>query len=254
MYYVLKKDREYLKNTITELYYNQKMSQKEVSLVIGRSQRQVGKIMKKLRIPSRSISESVSGELNPFFGRHHDSKYHKTFVLCGKAFGHSPESNEKRRRTESGEGNHFYHKMHTLEAKSKMSAAARLRWSNPDYVKSMCAKWHRRPNLSEVLLDILLQKNFPGKWKYTGDGHEGITVNCRIPDWIRLDDKKGIIELFGKMFHDPKFFPGRDQETVLKDYDSVGYKCLIIMHTELKHPQTIIRKVLQFEGELCVSS
>ncbi len=94
-----------------------------------------------------------------------------------------------------------------------------------------------KPNLLEIKFDKFLQENFPNEWKYVGDGQFILSGKC--PDFININGKKIIIELFGNYWHkseDPK---------IRKDiFGRYGYKTLIIWENEFyKNPDNIKEKI-----------
>lgn len=94
-----------------------------------------------------------------------------------------------------------------------------------------------RPNKYETILNSFLQENFPGEWKYVGNGE--VIINRKNPDFININGKKAIIELWGDFFHrgqNPK-----DREKIFKEY---GYKTLVIWASEImKKPELLIPKI-----------
>ena len=141
----------------------------------------------------------------------------------------------------------FYRKKSHVERDSKFvfcSNKCRIEWmkingswpkgltcSTDDRVRRNHEEIHkilwRRPTMPEKILDMYLQDNFPGTWRYVGDG--SFTVGGYNPDFINAEGKKQIIEMFGDYWHrdqDPQ-----DRINLFKNY---GYDCIIIWEKEVK--------------------
>ena len=130
-----------------------------------------------------------------------------------------------------GKGNPFFGKKHSEET-----------------LKSILSQIHSKPNGAErILIDFL--RGFP--FKYVGDG--SLIIDGLNPDFINIDGKKQIIELFGHGFHDSRHklkkgkIPLRQTEEGRKDaFRQFGFDTLIIWDTELKHKEAVIEKVAAF--------
>lgn len=105
------------------------------------------------------------------------------------------------------------------------------------------------PNKPETILDELLQANFPNEYRFNGDYSQGVTLGGLIPDWINVNGKKQVIELFGEYWHDGKRRKVRWKSTEFGRkavYSQLGFECLIIWTNELKSPNEVIDKIRSF--------
>lgn len=135
------------------------------------------------------------------------------------------------------------------EYKAKMSAKQRKLWDNPEYStrqrKIMMAGMHIRPNKPETIIANLLNVLQPNQWQYTGDGTK--IIGGRNPDFWNGDHR--LIELFGDHWHSPKAFPDKlDEQGLIAHYANRGYKCLIIWERELKQPEGVVDKIMEYVG------
>lgn len=128
--------------------------------------------------------------------------------------------------------------------KTQLSMSSLALWENPEYIKHVTQGWARRPNRAELVLEDILNKNFP-QFKYNGNYNLGISLNRMIPDFVNTDGKKEIIEVFGDYFHRRNCPWKRSELGRIMAYNSMGYHCLIIWASELKKlsEEDIIAKI-----------
>ena len=129
-------------------------------------------------------------------------------------------------------------KLNTDESKKKESIALKEKWQTEDYVRKQMKARAVRPNKTEIFLESILNDNFPNEWKYVGDGE--VIIGGKCPDFININGKKEIIELFGDYWH--KGENPEDRKNIFKKY---GYHTLVIWEHELKD----IDKVLMIVKE-----
>lgn len=213
-----------------------------------------GKEMRKKR------RESNRGEGNPFYGRKHseESKRKMSKSKIGRWVGENspsygkPKSEEtKRKLSEALKGRLSPNKgiPCSEEAKKKVSRANKLNWSNPEFVKRMykLRSEKPKPNKVEKKLRQLLNKIQPHDWKYNGDFSQGISIGGKIPDFVNVNGKKAVIELFGQYWHSPLFNQNvpqhRTYDATIKHYKKYGFDCLIIWDEELQHMEQVKEKI-----------
>jgi len=174
------------------------------------------------------ISIALMGNNNPFYGKHHSiqtrkylSEKHKSMELL------MTDANKKKRNSglrpaKKGEYSH------TLETRRKMSEILKKRWQDPGYVMKQMKARGVVPNKMECILQRILNVMFPGEWKYVGDGQVIISGKC--PDFINVNGRKKIVELFGNYWHTPE--EAEDRKAIFKRF---GYETLIVWEHELKN-------------------
>ena len=118
-------------------------------------------------------------------------------------------------------------------------------WSNPEYIRKMISAQNRKPNKAELALEQILDELFPNQFAYNGDFRLGITLDRQIPDFVNVNGKKQVIELFGHYWHQS---PGRGATTKIKRYGKLGWKCLIVWDSELKNTDALKDKITAFVG------
>jgi len=104
---------------------------------------------------------------------------------------------------------------------------------------------NKRPNLIEQKLNNLLQENFPNQWKYVGGGE--VVVGELIPDFININGKKEVLELFGNYWHDPETTTDwrRTELGRIMHYNCYGFRCLVIWENDLINNPTGITKIIR---------
>ena len=130
----------------------------------------------------------------------------------------------------------------TEKLKKLMSIRSKKLWKDPDYVKKQMKANKVSPNGPELLLDFILQNNFPDEWRYVGDGQVIIEGLC--PDFINCNGRKKIIELFGGYWHNRKDIKWHQTEDGRKEvFSKIGFDTMIIWENELNNVPILIQKI-----------
>lgn len=132
------------------------------------------------------------------------------------------------------------YRQHQIEAQRKS-------WQNPDIVARRLAAASRHPNELEQKLISILDKHCP-QFKYNGDFSLGVILGGLIPDFVNVNGKKELIELFGDYYHSPEVTNNdwrRGELGKIMIYNALGWNCLVIWEHELKEltEDQIINKV-----------
>ncbi len=164
---------------------------------------------------------------------------------------HTNATKEKMARAHKGKNNHFFGKKHTEEAKRKNSKWHKKAYTDPEYKKmvienAMLGKKNRaiineqlKPNKPESKLLDFLALHHPKEWKYVGDG--SVVFGSKNPDFINVNGKKLIIELFGDYWH--RNDSVRKRMAVFKPF---GFRTLVVWERELKNQKALIKKINRF--------
>ena len=176
-------------------------------------------------------------ELSPILAQRKTGIYFKC-TICDKI-----TYRKKFRLTKQGkEITNFYcsGKCRILGLKKFGSWSKGLTCATDERVKDNHIKIHssltRFPNKAEMKLDEILQKAFPKEWKYVGDGR--FLIEGYSPDFINVNGKKQIVEMFGDYWHQ-----GQNPIKRINLFKQYGYKCVVIWERELKNPNAVIQKV-----------
>ena len=137
-------------------------------------------------------------------------------------------------------------KPHDKAYKEKQSLILKRLWKDPKYIQNQMRARGVRPNKYEEQLRLILGEILPGEYQYVGDGQFIISGKC--PDFININGKKKIIELWGDYWH-----KGENPQNRIDIFKPFGFDTLIIWTNELRDKETLKNKLLIFNGEVTVS-
>lgn len=146
---------------------------------------------------------------------------------------------------------------------SNMSKAQKKRYENPENrkktgiltkkamekkktIKAILKARHACPNKAEKYLDKYLQRILSDEYNFVGDGQ--FVLGGRCPDFLNINGKKKLIELFGDYWHSERTGKiKKEAENERVDYfKKFGYSTLIIWESELQNLSKLKEKVLTF--------
>lgn len=191
--------------------------------------------------------KSKEGKNNPFFGKHlsgtHKNKIRKGMQEVRKKETDFPELYNKKWLAEK----------YVEEEQTSWDIAEVLGCSKTAVLKGLhregiplkrsglrnLKKMHIKPNKLESKVNDILQRKFPGEWKYNGDPSKGLVLNNMIPDFINVNGQKAVIEVFGDFFHDPekafmKVGWKRQEFCRVALFSQLGYKTVILWESKIK--------------------
>lgn len=153
----------------------------------------------------------------------------------------SPEARKKMSLSRTGKKNHFFGKHHTEETKEKLRLTSRAQWQDNNFVSRWMTIRNLRPNKIEERLNAILQKEFPGTYKYVGAGEFILGGKC--PDFMNINGKKEIIELYGDYWHQED--NPQDRIDFFKQY---GYKTLVIWEHEIEKEEAVTTRIKEWQN------
>lgn len=103
---------------------------------------------------------------------------------------------------------------------------------------------------AEDKLESILDEICPGEFKYNGTGDLG-AIGYRLPDFVNVNGKKKVIELFGCYWHSCPIcgfdkIKKKNDKRIHQDYAKLGYDCLVIWEHELKDKSLLTDKIKTF--------
>lgn len=159
--------------------------------------------------------------------------------------GHKQTEETRKKISEFGKG-----KLHTIEHNKKVSEGLTRYYLNPANKQNLFKRLSIKPNLPERKIIDLLKTILPNEYKYVGDGQFILGGLC--PDFVNCNGQKKIIEVFGRVFHDPlvsfrKRVPIYQTEAGrYAVFAQFGYETLTIWDDELNDMKSIKDKILSF--------
>jgi G:T-mismatch repair DNA endonuclease (very short patch repair protein) len=123
--------------------------------------------------------------------------------------------------------------------KEIMRQRSKNNWQKEEFVRKQMRAHNIRPNRAEMHLSLMLEGMMPGHWKYVGDGEVIIAGKC--PDFINVNGKKLIIELYGDYWH-----KGQDPKDRARIFEPYGYRTLVIWESELKDVTKVKERINSF--------
>lgn len=103
----------------------------------------------------------------------------------------------------------------------------------------------KKPSRPEILLLDYLDNKYPRRWLYNGDGRCHMVIGRKVPDFVRADGIKEVIEVFGAPGFRHYF---GEEEIKVEHYKSYGYKCLVIWEWDCGLPIVLDKLFEEFEN------
>lgn len=101
------------------------------------------------------------------------------------------------------------------------------------------------PSGLERILMVYLDRRFPTIWKYNGDGSQGTRFGRRVPDFIRADGTKEVVEVLGGLGY---FHFLDDEEELRIHYRKYGVRCIVVWEWDCYIPGELDR-IFNGKGE-----
>lgn len=116
-----------------------------------------------------------------------------------------------------------------LKINKKRSITMLDKFKNDEtYLDNWIASCKLKPNKLELLFNDLLQEMFPNEWKYVGDFQ--FFLGGKNPDFMNVNGKKKLIELFGDYWHQ-----GEDPKDRINHFKQYGFDTLVLWESEIKN-------------------
>lgn len=192
------------------------------------------------------MSVAHIGERNAFFGRTHTEEARERIrqSRIGKptTAGRRTSPATRLRISEGRKG---------ISARSKTrSATYKALWANPDWaarrLRKIAEGRHRKPNKAELLLRDVLEALCPGDWRYVGDG--SFLIGRLNPDFVNVNGRKQVIELFGEYWHKQE-----EEARRIKVFAEYGFNALVVWQAELADLAALQVKLEAFVRSECVT-
>lgn len=126
--------------------------------------------------------------------------------------------------------------------KIKIGIASRRLWKDELFQKKMRSVRNIRPNKLEIKFNDLLESLFPNEYQYVGDFK--LWIDGKNPDFVNINGKKKLIELYGDYWH-------RDDNTQdrIDHFAKYGFETLIVWQSEFKDVDVLKNKLTKFHEQ-----
>lgn len=208
-----------------------------------KSQNSCPMIRKKLAIAQSKVTvpRGMSGKRHTEEARKAISKAQKenpSRGMLGKR--HTEETNRKNSNSQKeNPARGMLGKWHTKKARKAMSKGCKLAWLAPGYQRKQKEGRERKPNKPVQFLMELLNRLYPNDWKYVGDYQ--FFLGGKNPDFMNVNGKKKLIELFGDYWH-----RNDDPQDRIDHFKQYGFDILVIWERELKDMSMATFKINRF--------
>lgn len=136
------------------------------------------------------------------------------------------------------------------EHRQKISIRSKRMWQNEDYAKKIISAAHTCPNKQEKKLDALLQKHYPGDWRYTGSGD--VIIGGKSPDFMNCNGRKQVLLFHGIYWHlwkqqekNPLLTKEMVEQVDKDHYSKYGLDCRIIWEDDfIANPEMTLTSTL----------
>ena len=121
--------------------------------------------------------------------------------------------------------------------KKKASETAKAQRNDPEYVSKLMKSCQLKPNKAELLLDTIIQE-LTKDFVLNVDASV-MVLGGKIPDFVNINGKKQVIELFGDYWHSENITGRsreREEQLRINHFKKFGYATLIIWENEFTGP------------------
>ena len=251
------------RGNLIELYYHKNWSRYRIAQHLGVSDGVVRRLFREFGINFRSQITSVSkydiSKVAKLYNMGHSHQEIADMIGCTRQLitlklqGMSRTRSEARRIAQEKHpeawkdpAGKFTEQKRTISR--KIEVFARLN-QNIEFRRKRALAYNQRPNKMEEYLGKLIETACPNQYRYVGDGQ--IIINTLCPDFINVNGKKKVIELFGDYWHSPEVVRGNWKRTELGRImicNCYGFDCLVIWEHELKQKseEELIKTIKRF--------
>jgi len=152
--------------------------------------------------------------------------------------GHKSTKEQVQAQTDSLRA--FYASEEGKKVREGMSKSLKDDWKDPEFAKMMGEALHKKPNNVERDLQVVLDKHFPGEWKYVGDYQ--FWIGGKNPDFVNVTGKKQVIEIFGYYWHDDD-----EVEPRIAHFKEYGFDCIIFWEFDVYDEEEVVGRVKTFK-------
>lgn len=242
-------------NVLYKLYVTEKLSKSEIAHKLGMSYMQARYRLAKFNIPMRNHKQAgaISAQrylkrsqsmICPVCGKEFELAAYRlkqTTACCSMKCGRQLRLEQFRQAQQKRLANHpriekicpicGQHFTVNFSSRNRRKYCSD-RCKGVAWMLSLAKK--SKPTSPEQAIIDITDKYFP-QFKYNGRGDLGVTLARMIPDFVNVNGKKQVIEVFGDYHHTVLATNWKKTELGRKmAYNSIGYDCLVLWQSEIK--------------------
>lgn len=124
------------------------------------------------------------------------------------------------------------------DTRAKISKTLKGRRLSDDHARKLIqGRGHKPTDIERELTGLLSDQHLP--FRYCGDGQ--VIIGGKCPDFININGRKQLIEIFGRYWHDLL-----DPARRVAHFAQYGFNTLIVWDEELKFKDRLIRRLIRF--------
>ena len=179
------------------------------------------------------------GKKMPPMSENHKEKIRKS-MLGKNTFKKSKEARKKMSVAKQG-------CKRSKESVRKSNVGIKAAWANPEIrdkqVRAIILGNKISANKVEVKMWDIINKMYPNEWKFVGDGQ--LIINGKCPDFVNINGKKLLIEVFGDYWH-------RDDNPKerIKVFEPYGYRTLVLWEHNIVNDCELVKSEIRSFVEL----
>ena len=202
---------------------------------------------KEIRVKASSRMRALFQDTNSKFN---SPEYRIARVIKSREVGARPEVKAAKREV-------MLTRWQDPQYRESSTAMAKIKWQDPKYRRTVTDKinaarntpeylaayikgMNMKPNKAELKLAGIIAEVSPD-YRYNGNFALGISISRFIPDFVNVNGKKKVIEMFGSHWHTPDEIEIRKSRMA-----ELGWECLIVWDSELKDKATLKDKIKTF--------
>jgi len=138
-------------------------------------------------------------------------------------------------------GERYQHYLNSFGSKEANKTRRKVQWEllseeeKREWVRVHLRGMSHRKTEPESILEAYLNSKYPGGYKYVGASKD-VSIGGKFPDFINVNGKKEVIEVFGTYWHDEG-----EVEKKKAHYKTFGFDCKVIWEFECYDSEEIER-------------
>jgi len=129
----------------------------------------------------------------------------------------------------------------------RMSNIMKDCWKNQEYIKKQILARNSKPNKLEILIGQILDNICPNEFKYNGDGRLGLYFDGIMPDFVNVNGKKKVIEVYNNYWKKRNYGSVDEYKHIRKErLNNIGFDVLFIEDKEINDLDRLKNKIISY--------